>query len=71
MTEVSLNVGGGARLIKPAKRYMCMQTHYKHGEDGHTGPVVRGHGSVLLSRSGIVIRFGFHTFLKYLYYFNF
>ena len=25
MTAVSLNVGGGVRLIKPAKLYMCMQ----------------------------------------------
>ena len=27
---VSLNVGDGICLIKPAKLYMCTQTHYKH-----------------------------------------
>ena len=26
---VSLNVGGGVRLIKPAKLYICTQTHYR------------------------------------------
>ena len=36
MIAVSLNVGGGVRLIKPAKQYMCMQKHYKHNEDGRT-----------------------------------
>ena len=42
MIEVSLNVGGGVRLIKPAKQYMFMQTHYKHDEDGRTAPGVVG-----------------------------
>ena len=41
-------VGGGVCLIKPAKLYMCTQTHYKHDEDGRTAPGVRGHGSVPL-----------------------
>ena len=50
---VSLNVGSGIRLIKPAKVYMCMQTHYKHNEDGHTAPGVCGRGSVPLSQSGL------------------
>ena len=50
-----LNVGGGVRLIKPAKRYMCMQKHYKHNEDGRTASGVRGHGSVPLSDSGNVV----------------
>ena len=59
---VSLNVGGGARLIKPAKLYMCMQTHYKHDEDGRTAPGVRGHGFVLLNHLGnVVTRIGLHT----------
>ena len=59
---VSLKVGGGVHLIKPAKLYMCMQTHYKHDEDGRTAPDVRGHGSVPLSHSGNVIkRIGLHT----------
>ena len=49
---VSLNVGGGIRLIKSAKLYMCMQTHYKHDKDGHTAPGVRGHGSIPLSHLG-------------------
>ena len=63
---VSVNVGGGVRLIKPAKLYMCTQTHYKHDEDGRTAPCVRGHGSVPLSRSGnVVTRIGLHTQLRY------
>ena len=59
---VSLNVGGGVRLIKPAKLYMCTQTHYKHDENGRTAPGVRDHGSVPLSHSGdVVTRNGLHT----------
>ena len=42
---VSLNVGSGVRLIKKAKLYMCMQTHYKHDEDGCMAPCVHGHGN--------------------------
>ena len=58
---VSLNVGGGVRLIKPAKLYMCMQKHNKHNKDGRTAPGVRGHGSVPLSHSGnIVTKIGIH-----------
>ena len=52
---VSPNVSGGVRLIKPAKLYVCMQTHYKHEEDGCTALGVPGHGSVPLSHSGNVI----------------
>ena len=59
---VSLNVGGGVRLIKPAKLFMCMQTHYKHDEDGLTALGVRGHGFVPLSHSGnFVTRSGLRT----------
>ena len=59
---VSLNVGGGVRLIKPAKLYMCMRKHCKHDEDGRTAPGVRGPGSVPLSHSGnVVMRIGLHT----------
>ena len=55
MIAVSLNVGGGVRLIKPAK-------HYKHNEDGLTAPGVCGNGSVPLSHSGnVVTRIGIHT----------
>ena len=43
---VSLNVGGGIRLIKPAKLYICTQTHYKYDEDGRTAPGVRGYGKL-------------------------
>ena len=50
---VSLNVGSGIRLIKPAKEYMCTQTHYKHNEDGLTAPGVCGRGSIPLSHSGL------------------
>ena len=53
VNAVSLNVGSGVRLIKPAKAYMCMQTHYKHDEEGHTALGVCGRGSVPLSHSGL------------------
>ena len=43
---VSPNIGGGVRLIKPAKLYMCTQKHYNHNQDGHPAPGVYGHGSV-------------------------
>ena len=52
---LSLNVGGGVRLIDPAILYMCMQKHYRHNENGHTAPGVRGNGSVPLSHSGNVV----------------
>ena len=42
---VSLNVGGGIRLSKPAKVHMCTQTHYRYDEYGHTAPGVRSHGT--------------------------
>ena len=61
MIAVSLNVDGGVRLIQPAKLYMCMQTHYKHDEDGRTAPCVRGHGSVPRHSGNIVTRIGIHT----------
>ena len=57
MIAVSLNVGGGVRLIKPEELYMCKQKHYKHIEDGCTAPVVRGHDSVPLSHSGNAFRY--------------
>ena len=53
VNAVSLNVGSGIRFIKPAKAYMCLQTHNKHNKDGHTGPGVCGRGSVPLSHSGL------------------
>ena len=54
VNAVSLNVGSGIRLIKPAKAYMCTQTHYKQDEDGHTALCVcRKCGSVPLSHSGL------------------
>ena len=62
---MSLNVDGSVHLIKPAKLYMCTQTHYKHDEVGRTAPGVRGHGSVPLSHSGnVVTRIGLHTQLE-------
>ena len=62
MIAVSLNVNGGVCLIKPAKLYMCTQTHYKHDDDGRTAPGVSGHGSVPVSHSGNVFtRIGLHT----------
>ena len=63
MIAVSVNIGGGVCLIKPAKLYMCMQTHYKHDKDGHMAPGVHSHGSVPLSHSGNVItRIGLHSY---------
>ena len=53
VNAASLNVGSGVRLIKPAKAYICTQTHYKHNKDGHTAPGVCGRGSVPLSHSGL------------------
>ena len=52
MIAVSLNVGGGVRLIKPAKTEHVHAKHYKHNEDGRTAPSVCGNGSVPLSDSG-------------------
>ena len=58
---VSLNVGGGVRLIEPAKLYTCTQ-NTKHNEDGRTAPGVCGDGFVPLSHSGnVVTRMGIHT----------
>ena len=57
MIAVSLNIGGGVRLIK-----LCTQTHCKHDKDRHMTPGMRCHGSVPLSHSGnIVKRIGSHT----------
>ena len=62
MITVSLNIGGGIRLIKLAKLYMCMQTHNKHDEDERTAAGVCGHGSIPLSHSGnVVTRIGLPT----------
>ena len=36
---VSLNVGGGVRLIKTGKTVHVHAKHYKHNEDGRTAPV--------------------------------
>ena len=59
---VSLNVGGGARLIKTGKYVHVHAEHYKHNEDGRTAPGVCGNGSVPLSHSGnVVTRIGTHT----------
>ena len=56
---VSLNVGGGIRLIKPAKLHA---KHFKHNEDGRMAPGVCGNGSVPLSHSGnFFTRIGIHT----------
>ena len=33
---MSLNVGGGVRLIKLAKLYMCMQNHFKQNGQSYT-----------------------------------
>ena len=58
---VPLDVGGGVRLIKSAKLYICTQTHYKHDENGRTAPGVCGHCSVPLCHSGnVVTRIGLH-----------
>ena len=62
MIAVSLNVGGGVRLIKTSKTVHVHAKHYKHNEDGRTAPGVCGNGSVPLSHSGNVFtRIGIHT----------
>ena len=62
----SLNGSDGVCFIKPAKLYMCTQTHYKHDEEGRTARSVRSHGSVPLSLSGnVVTRIGLHTHKSY------
>ena len=62
MIAVSLNVGGGVRLIKPPKTVHVRAKHYKRNEDGRTAPGVCGNGSVPLSHSGnAVTRIGIHT----------
>ena len=52
---VSLNVGGGVRLIKPAKLCMCTQTLQTQRGRTH-GRSVCGNGSVPLSHSGNNVR---------------
>ena len=52
---VSLNVGGGVRLIETGKSVPVHAEHYKHNEDGRTAPDVCGKGSVPLSHSGNVV----------------
>ena len=52
MIAVSMNVGGGIRLIKPVKLCNVHAKIHIHDEDGRTAPGVRGHGSVPLSHSG-------------------
>ena len=58
---MSMNVGSGFRLIKPAILYMCMQTHYKHDKDVARLRVcvamVLYHGAT----SGMSTRIGLHT----------
>ena len=62
MIAVSLNVGGGVCLIKPAKLYMCMQNTINTRTDARRRPGVGGHGSVPLSHLGkVVTRIGLHT----------
>ena len=43
---MSLNIGGGVHLVKPA---------LQNNEEGHTAPGVCGHGSILLSHLGNVV----------------
>ena len=52
--SVTERVGGGVRLIKPAKLHVHAK-HYIHDEDGRTAPGVCGNGSVPLSHSGNVV----------------
>ena len=56
MIAVSLNVGGGVRLIKTGKTVHVHAKHYKHNEDGRTAPGVFGNGFVPLSHSGKSLR---------------
>ena len=60
MIAVSLNVGGGVRLIKPHKTVHV---------DGRMAQGVWGNGSVLLSLSGnVVTRIGIHTHTRVQYH---
>ena len=66
MIAVSLNVGGGVRLIETGKTVHVHAKHYKHNKDGCTAPGVCGNGSVPLSHSGnVVTRIGIHTYKKH------
>ena len=58
---VSLNVGGGICLIKPAKLCMCMQKHYKQDEDGRRAPGVCCNGAALSHSENVIMRIGTHT----------
>ncbi|MEW8309308.1 MAG: hypothetical protein AB2695_19595, partial [Candidatus Thiodiazotropha endolucinida] len=51
---MSLNVGDGVRIIKPAK-LSCARKNTTDNDDGRTAPAVRGYGSKPLSHSGSVI----------------
>ena len=55
MIAVSLNDGGGVRLIETGKSVRVHAEHYRHNEDGRTVPHVCGNGSVPLSHSGNVV----------------
>ena len=56
MIAMSLNVGGGVRLIKAENTVHVHAKHYKHKEDGRTAPAVRDHGSVPFSHLGTSLR---------------
>ena len=62
---VSLNVGGGVRLINPAKLYTCTQKHYKTQRGRTHGAGCERQCSVPLSHSGNVVAriFFIHTYI--------
>ena len=58
---VSLNIGGGVHLIKPAN-CSCARKTLQNKDDRRTAPGVCGNDSILLSHSGnVIMRIGIHT----------
>ena len=58
MIAVSLNVGGGVRLIKPAKLYMCTQNTTNTTRTTHGAGCVRQ----WFHSGNVVTRIGIHTY---------
>ena len=54
MLAVSLKIGNGVRLIKPAKQCICTKKHYKH-DDRRMVPGLHSHDVIMLSHSGNIV----------------
>ena len=54
VAALPLNVGSGARFIKPAKLHMCTQKHYIHNGDGRMAPgEPLSHSGNVVTRTGL------------------